>query len=197
MGNFFEVEETLDCLEGSGPADLMEVTYRLGAWMLVAGGVAKDVEEGERLCRKAIRSGIARELFLANVRSQGGQVDRLLELRGKMRARPTPTSSWRPRRGYIAGIDAYKIGLAGVYLGVGRDTTTDPVYPDVGFIFKKKTGQRRSSRASTSATVYGKDAASLEAAKDLVVSAFAFADRAARRPGPSCSRKSAPYEGTA
>jgi pyrimidine-nucleoside phosphorylase len=171
VGNFLEVEETMDCLEGAGPADLMEVTYRLGAWMLVAGKAAKDVREGERLCRDAIRLGQARELFLANVRSQGGQVDRLMELRGKLRAGAS-YEILAPATGYLAGIDAYKIGLAGVYLGVGRDKTTDPVYPDVGFIFKKKTGHSVVAGEHI-CTMYGKDAASLEAAKSLVSSAFA------------------------
>jgi pyrimidine-nucleoside phosphorylase len=173
VGNFLEVEETLDCLEGSGPADLMEVTYRLGAWMLVAGGVAKDVKEGERRCRDAIRLGLARELFLANVQRQGGQVDRLLELRGKYRAKAS-YDILAPVAGFIAGIDAYKIGRAGVYLGVGRDTAADPVYPDVGFVFKKKGGHSVIAGEHI-CTMYGKDEAALEAAKALAVSAFSFA----------------------
>jgi pyrimidine-nucleoside phosphorylase len=170
VGNFFEIEETLDCLEGFGPEGLMEVTYRLGAWMLLAGGVAKDVAEGDRLCRKAIRSGIAKELFFANVRSQGGQVDRLLELRGKLRAKAS-YEVLAPAAGWIAGIDAYKIGLAGVYLGVGRDKTTDPVYPDVGFIFRKKRGEAVMAGEAI-CEVYGKDQASLDSARSLVASAW-------------------------
>jgi pyrimidine-nucleoside phosphorylase len=173
VGNFLEVEETLDCLEGSGPADLMEVTYRLGAWMLVAGGVAKDVKEGERRCRDAIRLGLARELFLANVQRQGGQVDRLFELRGKYRAKAS-YDILAPAAGFIAGIDAYKIGRAGVYLGVGRDTAVDPVYPDVGFVFKKKAGHSVIAGEHI-CTMYGKDEAAIEAAKALAVSAFSFA----------------------
>jgi pyrimidine-nucleoside phosphorylase len=173
VGNFLEVEETLDCLEGAGPSDLMEVTYRLGAWMLVAGGVAKDVKEGERLCHDAIRLGLARELFLANVKRQGGQVDRLHELRGKFRAKDS-YDILAPSAGFIAGIDAYKIGLAGVYLGVGRDKTTDPVYPDVGFAFKKKAGHSVIA-GERICTMYGKDQASVEAAMALAVSAFSYA----------------------
>jgi pyrimidine-nucleoside phosphorylase len=181
VGNFFEIEETLDCLEGFGPDDLMAVTYRLGAWMLVAGGVARDTAEGERLCRKAIKSGIAKELFLANVRSQGGRVDRLLELRGKLRAAAS-YEVLAPTSGYIAAIDAYKIGLAGVYLGVGRDKTSDPVYPDVGFIFEKKSGEAVIA-GELLARVYGKDGSALEAAKPLVASAYAIASAApAARP---------------
>jgi pyrimidine-nucleoside phosphorylase len=181
VGNFLEVEETLDCLENAGPEDLMEVTYRLGAWMLVAGGVAKTVEEGERLCRKSIRTGIARELFMANVRRQGGQPERLLELRGNYRAKDS-YEVLAPTGGFIQAIDAYKIGLAGVYLGVGRDTALDPVYPDVGFVLDKKTGAAVLA-GERLATVYGKDAASLEAVKALVASAYAIGPGApARRP---------------
>jgi len=176
VGNFFEIEETLDCLEGAGPADLMEVSYRLGAWMLIAGGVAKSIEEGERLCRKAIKSGIARELFMANVQRQGGIPERLAELRGAYRSKAS-YEALAPASGYIQAIDAYKIGLAGVYLGVGRDTAADPVYPDVGFILDKKVGAQVVA-GERLATVYGKDAASLEAAKALVASAYAIGQSA-------------------
>jgi len=174
VGNFLEVEESLECLEGVGPADLMEVVYRLGAWMLVAGGAAKEVAEGERLCRNAIRLGIPRELFLANVRSQGGRIDRLFELRDRWRAKDR-YEVLAPASGFIAGIDAYRIGLAGVYLGVGRDKTTDPVFPDVGFVFKKKVGHAVVAGEHI-CTAYGKDAAALEAALPLIVSAFSIAD---------------------
>jgi len=173
VGNFFEVEESLDCLEGFGPEDLMEITYRLGAWMLIAGGVAKDVAEGERLCRKAIKSGIAKELFLANVRSQGGQVDRLFELRDSFKSRYS-FEVLAPSGGYVAGIDAYKIGLAGTYLGVGRDTAADPVFPDVGLVFAKKTGAAVVA-GELLCSVYGKSEDCLAPAKALVVSAFSFA----------------------
>lgn len=173
VGNFFEVEESLDCLEGKGPADLMEVTMRLSAWMLVAGGVVKTVDEGLAKCEAALASGRPRELFFANVERQGGDVKKLVEFRGKYRS----AHAWdfrAPSAGFITGIDAYKIGLAGVYLGVGRDKTTDPVYPDVGFIFERKVGDRV-EKGDLVATVYGKDKASLAASRPLVESSLAVA----------------------
>jgi pyrimidine-nucleoside phosphorylase len=172
VGNFFEVEESLDCLEGKGPADLMEVTLRLSAWMLVAGGVAKNVEEGLEKCKVALASGKPRELFLANVARQGGDVKKFLELRGKYRSTHSRKLGAK-ESGYITGIDAYKIGLAGVYIGVGRDKTTDPVFPDVGFIFKHKVGDKVEA-GDVVAEVYGKDEASLEAAKDLIESSLSI-----------------------
>jgi len=172
VGNFFEVEESIDCLRGKGPADLMEVTYRLSAWMLVAAGITKDVSSATKLCEEAVASGKAYELFIRNVKSQGGDVDRMLSLCGNYRSaffRELPA----PAAGYIQSIDAFKIGLAGVYLGVGRNKTSDPVAPDVGFIFERKIGARVAA-GDLVATVYGKDAASLDAAWELITGSLAI-----------------------
>jgi len=172
VGNFFEVEESLDCLEGRGPSDLMEVTLRLAAWMLVIGGKAKDVEEGIALCEKSLGSGGPRELFLANVRSQGGDVDRMLALRGNYRSGHR-FELRAPSSGYVTAIDAWKIGLASVYLGVGRNTAADSVSPDVGLLFERKSGDRV-DRGDLVAVVHGKDEASLAAARPLVEAALSI-----------------------
>lgn len=159
----------------------MEVTLRLSAWMLVAGGKAGTVEEGVEKCKAALASGRPRELFLANLARQGGDVAKFLELKGKFRSR-FRSELKAPAGGFITGIDAYKIGVAGVYLGVGRDRTTDPVYPDVGFVIRRKVGDKV-SKGEVVADVYGKDAASLEAARGLVESSLSIgAAPAARRP---------------
>lgn len=170
VGNFLEVEESIACLQGAGPADLMEVTYRLSAWMLVAAGVAADVDAAVELCRRAVSSGAAYELFLRNVKTQGGDVSRMLSLVGTYRSAHVRTLS-APADGYIQSIDAFKIGLAGVYLGVGRNKTSDPVAPDVGFEFQRKKGARV-AKGDAIATVWGKDAASLDAAWELVTGAL-------------------------
>lgn len=172
VGNFFEIEESLDCLEGHGPADVMELTIRLGAWMLVASGIAASVEQGEDLCARAVSSGKARELFLANVARQGGNVETLLSLRGAYRS-SHKTELRATREGYIQSIDAWKIGLAGVQLGVGRNTTSDSVSPDVGFIFKKTRGDKV-RKDEVIAEIYGKDDACLAPALGLSVQAVSI-----------------------
>jgi len=176
VGNFFEIEESLDCLEGKGPKDVMELVYRLGAWMLVASGIAKTVTEGEAMCLDAVGSGKARALFLSNVSRQGGDADRLLALRGSWRS-PWKTELLAPRSGYIDSIDAWKIGLAGVHLGVGRNTTTDRVHPDVGFIFEHKKGDfvRKDDRI---AMMYGKDEESLSPSLSLAAEALRISPNA-------------------
>ncbi len=166
VGNFFEVEESIDCLKGSGPQDVMDITYRLGGWMLVLGGKAKTVEAGIDQCKAAIKSGKAWELFVKNIELQGGDSDDMLKKYGNYRA-PIVKEVKAQTSGYIASIDAYKIGLAGVYIGVGRNKTTDSVHPDVGFIFEKVKGDAV-SKGDTVARVFAHSESALQAAWPLV-----------------------------
>jgi pyrimidine-nucleoside phosphorylase len=163
VGNFLEVEESLDCLEGRGPADLMEVTLELAARMAVLGGKAANAAEGRKLCGECLDSGKPRERFLANVASQGGDTKKLLDARGRWRSPITATLRARPGiaaanadgttnaetangsgkasgEAYITRIDAFKVGHAAVSLGVGRARTEDAVSPTAGIQFHKKSG---------------------------------------------------------
>ncbi len=176
VGNFLEIEETLDCLEGKGPQDVMELTFRLGAWMLVLGGAAETIEEGRARCEEAISSGAALERFYRNVVRQGGNVGQMLERRGSWRsdfARELKAEN----DGYIESIDALDIGLAGVYLGVGRNRTEDNVSPTAGFIFEKKRGDLI-KKGDRIAIAYGKDEASLDPAMALARKAVSISKEA-------------------
>jgi pyrimidine-nucleoside phosphorylase len=141
VGNFPEVEESLDCLEGKGPADLRELTLELAARMAVLGGKAGNSREGRELCEKALAGGKPRELFLNNILSQGGDLEKFLELRGTYRS-PFSAEIRASREGYIAGIDAWQVGRAGVSLGIGRNRTEDTVCPTAGLCLHKKGGDQ-------------------------------------------------------
>ena len=141
VGNFLEVEESLDCLEGKGPADLMEVTLELAGRMAFLGGKAKDSAEGRRVCEKTLAGGQPRELFLRNIKSQGGNPDEVLRIRGNYRS-PVSAEVRAGSNGYISGIDAWKIGHACVQLGVGRNRTEDKVSPVAGVQFFAKSGAK-------------------------------------------------------
>jgi pyrimidine-nucleoside phosphorylase len=162
VGNFLEVEESYDCLAGKGPPDLMEVSLELAARMAVLGGKAKDAGAGRKLCEEALAGGKPRELFLANIKSQGGDPEEFLKLKGSYRS-PYRGEITAARDGYISRIDAWKIGHAGVGLGVGRNRTEDPVSPTAGIQFVKKSGDAV-RRGEAIMIVWGKDEKSLEAA---------------------------------
>jgi pyrimidine-nucleoside phosphorylase len=172
VGNFLEIEESLDCLEGKGPADLMEVTLELAARMAVLGGKAADSGEGRLRCEAALAGGKPRELFLNNIRSQGGDPDKFRELRGAYRS-PHTAKIEAAQSGYITRIDAGKVGHAGVYLGVGRNRTEDPVCPTAGVEFHKKGGDSvRQGEALM--TVWAGDEAGLTAAVPALAGAVEY-----------------------
>lgn len=176
VGNFLEVEECFDCLEGKGrqgsSRDLMEVTLELAARMAVLGGKAPDAVAGRRLCEEALASGKPRELFLANIKSQGGNPEQFLEMRGKYRS-PHCAEIKAAEDGYISRIDAWRIGHAGVGLGVGRNRTEDPVSPTAGVQFHRKGGDGV-KKGEPVMTVWGKDEASLAAALPALAAAVEY-----------------------
>lgn len=158
-GNYLEVEETLECLQGNGPEDIMELTYALGSRMLVFGGKAKTVDEGISICRQMVDSGKALEVFLQNIKDQGGDPEKLLAGQGKRRSE-FHKEMFASQDGYLK-IHAYKVGIACINLGVGRNKTSDKVDPDSGIIFAKKQGDFV-KKGEKIMDVYGKDSSSLE-----------------------------------
>lgn len=179
VGNFLEVEEALDCLNGKGPDDVMEETYALGARMLLLGGRARSEAEAEAMCRKAVASGAALDKFMANVRDQGGNPDRLLKEAGKRRS-PYRTELRARQSGYVT-LDAYRTGLACVTLGVGRSRTTDPVCPDAGLVLHAKTGTRV-TRGDVIMEIYGKDGDCLAPAAAELSRAVTYSEEKAETP---------------
>jgi pyrimidine-nucleoside phosphorylase len=173
-GNFLEVEESLDCLEGKGPADLMEVTLELAARMAVLGGKAENAAAGRSLCEECLAGGKPRELFLANVESQGGSAAKLLELRGKYRSEFSAEVKARTG-GFISRIDAWKTGRAGVDLGVGRNRTEDAVSPVAGIAFHRKRGGAVKAGDAVM-TVWARDSTGLAAALPRLEDAVEYAD---------------------
>jgi pyrimidine-nucleoside phosphorylase len=183
-GNFLEVEECYECLDPQGApelsADLMELTLELAARMAVLGGKAVTAAEGRSLCENTIASGKPRELFLTNIKSQGGDVDKFLSLLGNYRS-PYRAEIRAAQDGYISRIDAWKTGHAGIGLGVGRNRTEDPVSPTAGIEFHRKRGDKV-RRGEPVMSVWGKDRASLDAALPQLAAAVEYAqDRPAER----------------
>ena len=140
-GNFLEVEESILCLRNQGPDDLMLLTYRLLAWMLVAGGLVRTVEEGEILARKKLEDGSALKKWEESVAFQGGDVKALNAQVGRRRS-PFSGELKSPSTGWHGGWDALECGLAATALGAGRNKKEDCVLPDVGLEFLAKKGER-------------------------------------------------------
>ncbi len=180
VGNFLEIEETVECLQGKGPEDVMELTYALGAEMILLAGKAKSKEEAINMEKEAVSSGKALQKFLDNVKTQGGNPEQLISQIGKRRSKYHTTIT-AEKDGYLT-LDAYKTGIAGVYLGVGRNKSDDSVYGDSGFIVHKKTGDFV-KKGDLILDVYGKDENCLTPAVKLLKDEGIFYSETKPEPG--------------
>ena len=174
VGNFLEIEESMDVLEGKGPSDVTELTLTFAAWMIVLGGKAKTFDEGRSLAQSVIASGRAMELFMENVKLQGGDPEKLIADRGKIRS-PHHAELRATADGYIETIEAFQTGLAGVYLGVGRNRTDEAVCPEAGMIIYRHKGDKV-TKGELIMDVYGKDGPSLEPAIELLTKAVRYSN---------------------
>ena len=176
VGNALEVAESIACLRGAGPADLMEVTYALGAHMLILGGVAKDETEARAKLERVVRDGTALAKFREIVAAQGGDVraiddpTRLPQARFKV---PLPA----PCAGVVSDVDAMAVALAALRLGAGRAKATDRIDPAVGVDGLAKIGERVAAGA-TLCVIHASDEAALVEAKRMLAAAIVVGDTA-------------------
>lgn len=173
-GNYLEVEESLECLQGKGPEDIMELTYELGARMLILGEKASTVEEGIAKCKEVVANGKALEKFLENIKDQGADPEDFLANQGKRRS-PFHAEAFAKEDGYLI-IDAYKVGLSCISLGVGRQKTSDKVDADSGIIFAKKQGDYV-KRGEKIMNIYAKNQDSLEKGKQELENAVSYSSQ--------------------
>lgn len=125
IGNTLEIDESLEILQGQGPASSAELTCRLAAEALRLAGVAQDVDDGVARVQAAIQSGRALKKFEAFVRAQGGRLE-------QPRARASARDIHAPNEAYLAAIDCESLGLAIIEMGGGRKVLGDPIDFGVG-----------------------------------------------------------------
>ncbi len=139
-GNALEVVESVEALQGQGPADLMELTYALGAEMLVMTGRCATHEEAAAFQRKQIESGAAFACFKRLVARQGGDAAALDDPAARLPSADIRQPLSSPGAGCVAEVDAERIGRACLVLGAGRTQTGDRVDPAVGVSALVKVG---------------------------------------------------------
>lgn len=175
-GNALEVEEAILALKGEGPPDLMEVTYALGAEMLVLGGVAPTVDAARRSLEKAIGTGRAAERLQRIIESQGGNpgvVDDPAALPQASHVDLFPA----PRRGFVARVEPRAVGRGVTALGGGRTRIEDRVDPAVGFVITAKPGDWVDA-GEPLATVFASDRSGIESGRATLRSAIVIGDEA-------------------
>src|SRR5262249_27872234 len=128
VGNAVEVEESVACLRGEGPADLTDLSVELAAEMVAMAGLAGTLDEARDRCRRAIADGSALERFRKVVEAQGGD-PRAIDDPGRLPAAKIRRDVPAPRAGVVRSLRARPVGQATMLLGAGRarvDSTINP-----------------------------------------------------------------------
>jgi pyrimidine-nucleoside phosphorylase len=141
VGNWLEIEESIECLQDKGPDDLMEVTHQLAGTMIYLGNKAKSIDAGIELSKKLIASGKAWEKFVEIVKSQEGDIELVLNPEKYPRS-AFQTTYISSENGWITSINAFEVGTTAVNLGAGRLRAKDNIDYKAGIRFHKKTGQK-------------------------------------------------------
>jgi len=181
IGNFLEVRECVECLQGRGPKDEVDLTVCQAGWMLTLGGLAKTPREGEALARQRLGDGSAWERFLQNVQFQGGDTEVLLHPDRGPRASVVRTLKAHSG-GFVKRIDAYKAGVASVILGAGRSRKEDRVLPGVGITLSRTQGDRVDP-GDELCVLHGENDQSVSEACLLMEAAYSLSERQVM-PGP-------------
>lgn len=174
VGNALEVAESLDVLEGGGPADVRELTLALGGEMLVLAGAAASTEEAERRLGELLDNGAARERFGRIIEAQHGD-RRVLDDRGLLPLAPFTTVVESPREGTLAATDCAELGRIAGALGAGRARASDVVDPAVGFEMHARVGDRV-ERGQPLLTLHTRTEAGYEALEARALAAVRLSD---------------------
>jgi len=176
VGNAVEVAESIACLRGGGPADVMEITYSLGTHMLLLGGAAASPAEARTRLENTVRDGSALAKFREIVAAQGGDA-RVVDDPTRL-----PQARWQvalpaERSGVIARVDAMQVALAALRLGAGRTRAADAIDPAVGVTALVKIGERV-SRGDPLCVIHANDETALAEATTRLTQAIVVADQA-------------------
>jgi pyrimidine-nucleoside phosphorylase len=175
-GTALETEEAILALRGEGPPDLMEVTYALGAEMLILGGVAANADQARRQMEVAISNGKAAEKFQAIIGAQDGN-PAVIDDPALLPQAEACELFEAPRRGFVARVEPRAVGRGIIALGGGRLKMDDEVDPAVGFVITAKPGDWVEA-GEPLATIFAKNAAGVRAGRAALAEAIEIADEA-------------------
>ena len=186
-GNALEVEESIAALRGEGPRDLMEVTYALGAEMLVLGGAADSLAEARASMAAAIADGRAAAKFQEIIEAQGGNPG-VVDDPATLPQAEVQEVFVAPRTGVVARVEPKAIGRGVIALGGGRTRVEDVVDPTVGFVITARPGDAVSA-GDALATIHARDAAGLAAGRAALADAILVGDALVAAPLPLVSHR--------
>jgi len=173
-GNALEVAEAIEVLKGAGPPDLIEVTFALGAEMLVLATLASTREGARAMMEAAIGSGKALRKFEEIVSAQGGDAGIVKDPLRLPQARHRGEFTAQ-REGVVQSVDPRTVGYGVIALGGGRRNMEEKVDPSVGFVITAKPALHV-MKGQVLATIHARSKKDLDTAWSVLERAIVISD---------------------
>jgi pyrimidine-nucleoside phosphorylase len=141
VGNSLEVIEAIDTLSGKGPDDFTTLCLFLNAAILSLTGLTASIDEGIIKTEALLKSGVPLSKFKDFVAAQGGDAD-YIDHPERFNQATYQYEIRSDTSGYIAEIDAEKIGICSLMAGAGRETKEQSIDHSAGIVLKVKVGDR-------------------------------------------------------
>ncbi|HQY20696.1 MAG TPA: thymidine phosphorylase [Ignavibacteria bacterium] len=139
IGNWLEIEECIEMMNGKLIPDLYKLTNVLAGAMLYLGDAAGSIEEGEKIALQKISDKSAYKKFLEMVEIQNGDVSYVKDWANLKRPEFSKLIK-AEQDGFISEMHASDFGYAAIELGCGRKKTDDKIDYLAGIILHKKCG---------------------------------------------------------
>jgi pyrimidine-nucleoside phosphorylase len=179
IGNWLEIEECLDSLQGRGPADLLEITHGLAALMILLSGKEKDLKKAYDLSVKSISSGQAYLKFLEMAKAQGAELEYLKNPQNMKKA-TYKIEFFAPKNAYLKISSALKLGQLNVLIGGGRLKISDRIDPIVGIEIFHKVGDKIKKGEKIASVFYNLEELKSEI-NDRLKNCFEFSSKIVRK----------------
>tara|TARA_B100000424_G_scaffold2281_1_gene1737 strand:+ start:1617 stop:2906 length:1290 start_codon:yes stop_codon:yes gene_type:complete len=166
-----EILESIDCLTGNGPSDLMEITLKLGSKILIQSKIAENDQMASNLILESIENKNALNKFKNIISSQGGDVDALIN-EGLIKNNTMLIRS--KQNGFIKSIKTNEIGWALVEIGAGRKKENDKLDYFAGIEFINKIGDEV-KKGDAIFRIFGSDIGALNNAKKMLQKTYSLA----------------------
>ena len=174
-GNWLEVKEAVDCLDGRGPEDLKELVLTCASELLTTTGRTINTTNGRQRAGEELASDRPRRKLDELIAAQDGDVEAFREQLKQDHAAPVVRELVANEEGFIAHCDARVVGEIVRDLGGGRLTKESVMHPAVGVDQLAKPGNVL-GRQGTLARVHARTEAEAQAALARLKNAFEFAD---------------------
>ncbi len=180
-GNWLEVKESLECLQGFGAEELRKLVLTCAAHLLVQTGRVKSFKIAHEWAAERLNSGLPLAIWQAMLTAQGADLDAFHKKLTLDSTAAVVVEMKSEKSGYVSKCDARIIGEVVRDLGGGRLTKDSKINYDVGLDKMAKPGERI-KKSEALCRIHAADSTQAKAAIARLKTAFEISARKVSAP---------------